>query len=151
MWLTSISVREAPSSWPGMMVLMLACAHFFVRSLVKWGSCSSTGSDCHMAWMTIWFISMAAIAGLSQLLLVMTSTQACSRRVAVTSTRAWSVARSPDRFVRVKWACRQHCEASCLTLGGGSCWCRCSSWLAGAKVSLLAPRDGLQLGALAYS
>ena len=43
---------------------------------------------------------MAVMAGLSQLLLVMTSTAACKSLMVVLSTFAWSVARSPDKLVR---------------------------------------------------
>jgi len=63
-------------SWRSKMDSMPAAAHLAARSLVKCGSCMSTLSRSHSAWLTIWLISIAASAGFNHPLLLITSTVA---------------------------------------------------------------------------
>mmetsp|Transcript_42551 Transcript_42551/g.71010 ORF Transcript_42551/g.71010 Transcript_42551/m.71010 type:complete len:253 (-) Transcript_42551:5789-6547(-) len=95
---SSISMRSITPSTP-------AAAHRSAVSRPTPGICISAGSLSHSACVTICDISIHASAGDSQPDDEITSTIACKRRWASTSTRRWSSTRSPLRLARLKCAC----------------------------------------------
>mmetsp|Transcript_28463 Transcript_28463/g.71491 ORF Transcript_28463/g.71491 Transcript_28463/m.71491 type:complete len:226 (+) Transcript_28463:469-1146(+) len=108
--------RSSVSSSRSKMSCTPASRQRAMTASVKCGSCLRCESEFHCACTTIWHISMAATAGLSQPCELMTSTMACSRRMHSCRTAAWSEARSEEMGLRAKWHCSSTLALVCGSL-----------------------------------